>query len=156
MVHYRADYKVPEFQPSGHVWQLDPGYYVLTGRPTENGKGIVDIRVAAQGVTGDGGDQAKETAVLFPARRSRPIVNYTLYLNEQPGVRAGVVLRTSADRSRAGLPLVLKAGQTLKIPVTASANGAVTAVAEDASALSSASMAAPRSRSGAATASSIG
>ncbi len=135
-IHIGADYKAPQFQPSGFVWQLDPGYYVLTGQPIEDGKGILDIRVAAEGVTGEGGPQAKETAVLFPRELLNSDLGYTLYLNEQPGVEAGVVLRRLPIDLTAGLPLVLKAGQSLDVPVTAPKYGLVTASGEDTSALS--------------------
>ena len=88
-----AGYKAPDFQPSGHPWALDPGYYVLTIKPGTAGKGILDLRVAAEGATGDGGAQAKETALLFPAIHLDSGARYTLHLNDQPGVRTGVVLR---------------------------------------------------------------
>ena len=135
MVHFPANYKAPRYQPSGSVWQLDPGYYVLSGKPMEDGKGIVDIRVAARGAAGTVGDQAKETAVLFQKQRLESLLYYTLYLNEQPGVQAGVVLRRLPIDLARGLPVVLKAGQTLDIPVKAPKDGLVTAIAEDASAL---------------------
>ncbi len=130
-IHFAPDYKVPEFQPSGYVWKLDPGYYVLTGEPKAEGKGVLDIRVAAEGVTGDG-DQAKEVSVLFPSEALESSFYYTLYLNRQPGVKAGVVLRHLPIDLRAGLPVVLKAGQMLDIPVTAPRDGHVTAISEDA------------------------
>ena len=134
IIHIGVDYKAPEFQPSGYVWKLDPGYYVLTGEPKADGKGILDIRVAAEGVTG-GGDQAKEVSVLFPSQALQSNFNYTLYLNRQPGVKAGVVLRRLPIDLRAGLPVVLKAGQTLDIPVTAPRDGRISAIAEDATLL---------------------
>jgi hypothetical protein len=114
---------------------LDPGYYVLSGQPVEDGKGIIDIRVAAEGVTGDGGNQAKETSILFQRQTLTDGLYYSLYLNDQPGVQAGVVLRRLPVDLQSGLPLVLKAGQSLKIPVTAPKDGLVTAIAEDATAL---------------------
>jgi hypothetical protein len=133
LIHLGVDYKAPEFQPSGYVSKLDPGYYVLTGKPEAEGKGILDIRVAAEGVAGNGGDQAKETSVLFPSEALESSFDYTLYLNQQPGVKAGVVLRRLPIDLQPGLPVVLKAGQTLDIPVTAPRDGRVAAIAEDAS-----------------------
>jgi len=134
MVHFPAEYKTPDFAPAGHVWQLDPGYYVLTGQPRAEGKGIVELRVAAQG-NQKPGSAPPETSVLFSKQSLERNLDYTLYLNEQPGVEAGVVLRKLPIDLTAGLPLVLKAGQVLKIPVTAPNDGLVTAIAEDASVL---------------------
>jgi uncharacterized protein len=129
------DYKTPDFQPAGHAWKLDRGYYVLTGRPAGESKGIADIRVTAQGIAATGDDSPKETAVLFQKQRLEENLRYWLYLNMQPGVEAGVILRKLPIDLTAGLPLVLKARQELKIPVKAPASGIVRAVAEDASAL---------------------
>ncbi len=136
MIHLGINYKAPKYQASGYAWELDPGYYVLSGQPDEDGKGILDIRVSAQGVTGDGGDQAKETAVLFQKQPLRSAASYRLYLNDQPGVKAGVILRALPIDLQRGLPIVLKARQKLEIPVNAPDNGIVKAIAEDASALS--------------------
>jgi uncharacterized protein YecT (DUF1311 family) len=124
-------YKAPEFQPSGAQWALEPGYYQLTIRPRNEGKGILAVRVAAQGATGEGGDRAKQTAVLFPEVHLSGDSRYTLYVNQQPGVRAGVVLRRLPIDLRPGLPVTLAARQSLDIPVTAPADGVVTATAED-------------------------
>ena len=104
-------------------------------QPGAAGKGILDLRVAAEGVTGDGGDQAKETALQFPAIHLDSGARYTLHLNDQPGVRAGVVLRRLPVDLRPGLPVTVKAGQSLDIPITAPGDGLVTAIAEDGQAL---------------------
>jgi len=129
------DYQAPAFQPAGYAWKLDSGYYILTGMPKSGSKGIADIRIFAQGVAGSGTQHAKETAVLFPKQRLESNFRYTLYLNQQPAVEAGVVLRKLPIDLAAGLPLTLNAGQELEIPVKAPNNGMVRAVAEDASAL---------------------
>jgi uncharacterized protein YecT (DUF1311 family) len=129
------DYQPPAFQPAGYPWKLDSGYYILTGMPKSNSKGIADIRIFAQGVAGSGTQRAKETAVLFPKQRLESSFRYTLYLNQQPDVEAGVVLRKLPVDLAAGLPLTLKAEQELEIPIKAPTGGIVRAVAEDASAL---------------------
>ncbi|HEY4164181.1 MAG TPA: lysozyme inhibitor LprI family protein, partial [Dongiaceae bacterium] len=140
MIHLGIDYKAPEFQLSGYAWKLEPGYYILTGRPKNGGKGILTLRVAdanaapgaAPGTTPGGGDQAKETSVTFPKLQLDSDFRYALYLNDQPGVKAGAVLRRLPIDLQQGLPVTLKAGQSLDIPVTAPGGGIVTAIAEDA------------------------
>jgi uncharacterized protein len=132
MVHFPADYKRPEFADAGKPWKLDPGYYVLTGRPKPEGKGIVDLKVVGEGVASANTSQAKETSVSFPRLALDDHYSYTLYLNEQPGVAAGVILRSLPIELARGLPVVLKAGQSLDIPVRAPGDGMVTAITEDA------------------------
>jgi uncharacterized protein YecT (DUF1311 family)/outer membrane protein OmpA-like peptidoglycan-associated protein len=129
------DYKVPDFKPAGTPWRLDRGYYVLVGRPRDDARGIAELRIAAQGVAGNGGPHPKETAALFPEQRLQSGVDYSLYLNNQGGVETGVVLRKLPIDLAQGLPLNLKAGQELEIPVIVPAGGVLRAVAEDAGAL---------------------
>ncbi|GAB2176504.1 lysozyme inhibitor LprI family protein [Dongia sp. agr-C8] len=126
------DYKVPEFQPAGTPWKLDRGYYVLVGMPKNDAKGIAELRISAQGVAGSGGKHPKETAVLFPEQRLESGTNYSLYLNNQAGVQTGVVLRKLPIDLAHGLPLTLKAGKEVEIPVTVPSGGVLRAVAEDA------------------------
>lgn len=128
-------YKVPEFKPAGTPWKLDRGYYVLVGMPRYDSRGIAELRIAAQGVAGNGGPHPKETAALFPEQRLQSGVNYSLYLNNQGGVETGVVLRKLPIDLAQGLPLNLKAGEELEIPVIVPAGGVLRAVAEDAGAL---------------------
>ena len=136
MIHIGINYKAPDYQPSGYIWALDPGYYIMTGRPKDDGKGILTLTVRGAGAQPDGESQAKETALLLQSQHLDGGFDYRLYLNQQPGVSAGVILRRLPIGLGAGLPVVLKAGQSLNIPVIAPRDGVVTAVAEDAKPLS--------------------
>ncbi len=129
------DYKTPEFQPAGTPWKLDRGYYVLVGNPKTDAKGIAELRISAQGVAGSGGKHPRETAALFPKQRLESGTDYSLYLNNQAGVQTGVVLRKLPIDLAQGLPLTLKAGEEIEIPVTVPSGGVLRAVAEDAKAL---------------------
>ncbi|TPW14357.1 MAG: hypothetical protein FD130_1388, partial [Halothiobacillaceae bacterium] len=105
------NYRAPPYQPSGHPWRLDPGYYILKVRPEL--KGIVTLSIAASGeadqknserfnqllnnlinptakTTTANGVMAANRYPRIPLQRSNA---YTLYLNQQPGVRSGMVLR---------------------------------------------------------------
>ncbi len=132
MVQFPENYKTPQFADAGTPWKLERGYYVLTGRPKPDGKGILDIKVSGDGPVIANADQAKETAISFPRTTLEKGFYYTLYLNQQPGVAAGVVLRSLPIDLARGLPVVVKAGQSLDIPVRAPKDGTVTAIAEDA------------------------
>src|SRR3989441_619812 len=90
------NYAPPDMRGSGSVWDLDAGYYVLTAEPVK--KGIVDLAVHAAGEgdpfarAGPGGS-VRRTAAQFPEFKVRRDHTYTVYLNRQPEVRAGLVLR---------------------------------------------------------------
>jgi hypothetical protein len=131
MIDPGSGYQAPELQPSGTPWALEPGDYVLTIRPRNEGEGILTVRVAADGAAGEGDARAKQAAILIPEVHLSADEHYTLYLNQQPGVRAGVVLRRLPIDLRPGLPVTLAARQSLEIPVTAPDDGVVTATAED-------------------------
>src|SRR5205823_6537603 len=104
------NYTPPDMRGSGSVWDLDAGYYVLTAEPVK--KGIVDLAVQAAGEgdpfarAGPGGS-VRRTAAQFPEFKVRRDHTYTVYLNRQPEVRAGLVLRplpALPDPSRAKPP----------------------------------------------------
>ena len=43
------DRSVPDPKPSGGIWTLTPGYYVLTASPLLNGRGILTLSLCAKG-----------------------------------------------------------------------------------------------------------
>jgi uncharacterized protein YecT (DUF1311 family) len=128
---YLPNYEAPAFQRLGTSWKLEPGFFVLTLRPTPKGKGILDLTV--RGANGGAPETAAETAVTWPDVLLQDDHYYMLYLNEQPEVQAGVILRSLPIDLADGLPLTLKAGSILELPVTAPVGGTVSAVAEDGS-----------------------
>ncbi|HVI89516.1 MAG TPA: lysozyme inhibitor LprI family protein, partial [Dongiaceae bacterium] len=134
MIEFGANYQAPDFQPAGQGWQLEPGYYVLTMRPKDNGKGILTVTVrgaTAQPGGPDDASQAKVTSATWPSISLDDGASYTLYLNRQPGVEAGVVLRTLPIDLGQDLPVNLPRGQNLDVPVRATVGDTVTAIGED-------------------------
>ncbi|HZF33150.1 MAG TPA: hypothetical protein VE914_05060, partial [Candidatus Angelobacter sp.] len=132
ITRYLPNYEAPQFQPLGSAWKLAPGYVVLTLRPTPKGKGILELTV--RGASAGAPDTAAETAATWPDVLLEENRDYALTLNEQPEVQAGVILRSLPIDLAAGLPLTLKAGAVLELPVTAPPGGTVAAIAEDGSA----------------------
>jgi hypothetical protein len=147
-----ARYKAPELAPGGSRWQLDPGLYVLTAVPLRRG-GIVTLGVrpagkfgellreaaaaaAAAGGGGGGGGAGGErgpvraSARLAPADLD-PSRQYTLYLNRQPGVEAGMVLRRWPVDLGQPLPVTQRPGEPLAIDFTVAAAGTLRAETED-------------------------
>ena len=72
-----------------------------------------------------------QTSVVFAAVHLRSAHRYTLYLNRQPGVKAGVVLRRLPINLRQSLPLSLAGGETRAFPIKIPEPGAITVRAED-------------------------
>lgn len=127
------DYKTPPWRDSGYVFELDRGLHVLTVTPGT--KGILDLHLSA-------GDAKPSAAMspLQPAVRFSPVslqsnTSYTLYLNHQPGVVSGAVLRPLPIDLRYALPVTQRAGETLTIPVSVDEHASLQAVAEDGSLL---------------------
>src|SRR5438046_1948351 len=113
---FPPNYAPPEMRGSGSVWDLDAGYYVLTAEPVR--KGIVDLAVHRAG-EGDPfaragpGRSPRRTAAQFPEFKVRHDRVYTVYLNRQPEVRAGLVLRPLPLDLREALPVTQRPGETV-------------------------------------------
>lgn len=133
LVNPPENYEAPAFQPSGHGWRLERGHYVLTILPKEDGKGILELTVSGASASA-AADTPASTAVTWPDVTLDDKRHYTLYVNEQPGVTSGIVLRRLPVDLLAGLPVTLKAGETLDLRVTTPGDGTVETIAEDGSA----------------------
>ncbi|MEE8304382.1 MAG: hypothetical protein V3S24_18340, partial [Candidatus Tectomicrobia bacterium] len=125
------NYESPDFESSGYIWDLQRGYYVLSARPTGKGKGIMTLSVQPQAKQNDHGQPARvQTSVVFPNIYLRSNHRYTLYLNQQPGIKAGVVLRSLPIDLSQPLPLSLAGGKTQMLPVRIPGPGRITVRAE--------------------------
>src|SRR5207249_4446512 len=132
------NYTPPDMRGSGSVWDLDAGYYVLTAEPVK--KGIVDLAVHVAGEgdpfarAGPGGS-VRRTAAQFPVFKVRRDHSYTVYLNRQPEVRAGLVLRPLPLDLREALPVTQRPGETLSVRFRVKEEGTLRAEAEDGTAV---------------------
>lgn len=153
-----ADYKTPSWQESGHDFYLDRGLYVLTVQPET--KGILDLQLLPPGsvvenvmsflskAASDAQAMLDEPApsgfsvtdekftpvdpvARFPETRLDSGTYYTMYLNRQPGVASGMVLRQLPIDLSMALQVTQKAGETLTIPVRVPEKGTLRALAED-------------------------
>jgi hypothetical protein len=134
-----ADYKEPDFKRSGFRWELDRGLYVLTAEPLRRG-GIVTMGVRPAGkfadllrqaaAPGAGRDPVRASArfVEVPLQSDR---HYTLHVNQQPGVEAGVVLRPWPVDLGQPLPVTQRPGEVLALNFTVATAGTLRAEAED-------------------------
>ena len=149
------DYKTPPWQDSGHQFELDRGLYVLTVTPET--RGILDLQLLlpgsvlskaltlvtkiAQDANLSTGDNARDKTLspVSPVARftEARLGNsaYTVYLNRQPGVTSGIVLRQLPIDLKEALPVTQRAGERLNIPVQIPEPGTLRAIAEDGRAL---------------------
>jgi len=123
------DYEAPPFQPSGHLWELDPGYYVLTVEPEL--KGIIELTIERKNLF-FAPDEAAVDSVAGATRYEQITLAsgyaYTLYTNQQPGVKVGVVLRKLPVDLDQPLPVSQRAGETVTVPIRLHEPGQVRAV----------------------------
>jgi len=132
-----ANYRSPPFKESGHVWTLDSGYYVLSIEPTL--KGILDLSILPEGlVVPPEGIAVPSVAsgTRYPRTELKFRTHYKLYINQQPGVKAGLVLRELPIDLDEGLPVNQRSGEVLNIPVKASESGVIRALSSQGQALS--------------------
>jgi hypothetical protein len=132
-------YKAPDFRRSGSRWELDRGLYVLTAVPLRRG-GIVTLGVRPAGKFGNlikeaAAPGAEREPVRASARFADVLLeinrDYTLHLNQQPGVEAGAVLRTLPVDLGQPLPVTQRPGEPLRLEFTAGSAGTLRAEAED-------------------------
>jgi hypothetical protein len=129
-------YKAPDFRRAGSEWDLDAGYYVLTVAPEKQGpRGILELGLRVAGQAGAALDPLQPQPVRAAARLGALDLDaadgYTLYLNDQPGVRSGAVLRPLPLDLTEALPVAQRPGETLSFPFAAAASGTLRAEAED-------------------------
>jgi hypothetical protein len=136
-----AGYRSPPARGSGSRWDLDAGYWVLTAEPVQ--KGILDVVVRPAGMVSlalDALGLGRDAGEVRGGVRFSPLTlererSYVLYLNEQPGVAAGVILRPLPLDLTQALFVSQRPGEELSVPFAAREPGTLRAEAEDGSLL---------------------
>ena len=127
-------YRPPPARRAPASWTLERGYHLLTLTPLE--PGIVEVALRRRGLldplllaVGLGGGAPAETPVRAAVGLGRvvlePRTSYELWLNEQPGVTTGGVLRELPLDLTDPLPLSLEPGETVELPFRAAQRGAL-------------------------------
>ena len=128
LVEKPRDYQSPSFERAGVSWDLDAGFYVLEALPQK--AGILEITVRSE-------DQAplelspSEPAVRFESVPLSDSHSYVLFLNRQPGVEVGVVVRPLPVDLSMPLPLSLMAGEEVSFSMRLVEDSVVRAVGEN-------------------------
>ena len=134
-----ANYKAPAFASADAHWDLDSGLYELTAEPLRRG-GIVTLGIRPAGkfadlLKGTGGTAVAPDAVRGAARFAPAALAadhlYRLYVNRQPGVETGAVLRPWPVDLGQPLPVTQRPGEALTIEFTVDSPGTLRAMSED-------------------------
>ncbi len=136
-------YQSPPMKGSGSVWDLDAGFYTLTAEPVKRGivtftlraKGLIDTALSSVGLARGVPETAVRAGAVFPSVSLDRDHGYTVYLNEQPEVRSGIILRKLPLDPSDPLFVSQRPGETISVPVRTSEPGLLRAEAEDGSAL---------------------
>ena len=136
-------YQPPAMKGSGSVWDLDPGFYTLTAEPVKRGivtftirpKGLLDSTLQSVGLERAAPGGSVRAGAVFPAVSLDRDHGYTVYLNEQPEVRSGIILRKLPLDLSEPLFVSQRPGEVVSVPVTVTEPGLLRAEAEDGTAL---------------------
>lgn len=132
------NYRSPPFQPAPAELDLDEGYFVLSLEPTK--KGILEISLKKRSWMPSLG--APDPISLLPLTGLRvPSISvsrdtgFWVWLNEQPGVQAGMFIRPTPLDLRDPIYAVQNPAQPLSYDVFAAEAGTIRAEAEDGSSI---------------------
>ena len=136
-------YQAPPLKGSGSVWDLEAGFYTLTAEPVTRGivtltvrpKGLLDTALQSVGLGRNATEDAVRAGAVFPSVSLDRDHGYTVYLNEQPEVRSGIILRKLPLDPTSPLFVSQRPGETVSVPVTIAEKGLLRAETEDGSAL---------------------
>ncbi len=119
MTNVPEGHVVPLPQPSGGIWTLTPGYYVLSALPQGNGQGILTMSLQAAGTKPALTDSPRLSAALFQNLSVTPQSGATLYTSlgtQNFGLRQEALPAALAEP----LSFELAAGASAAFPLTTS------------------------------------
>lgn len=126
-------YRPPRLAPSPLDLELDPGYYVLTLVPTE--PGIADVALHHRDGAEPTADSPLRGAVRLGVVTLEANTDYVLWINDQPGVSTGTVVRKLPLDLDLGLAVALVPGAEVEIPGRTRVESTAVARTEDGTAL---------------------
>jgi hypothetical protein len=134
-------YKTPAWTSGSLQLELDAGFYVVTLAPEPEKAGITELSIGpagfGQGALGALGLSATpKPGPILPNLQSSNLSlptgrSYAVYMNQQPGVAHGIVLRSLPVDLEDALPVTVLPGQTVAVRTHATRSGTLTAVGVD-------------------------
>lgn len=123
-----AGYKAPPWDQGRTTVQLTPGFWSVAMEPDQ--KGVATITVAGS-AAGAGPDTPVLAGVQFPEVKLEKGASYLLTLNQQPGVRFGIVQRKLPVDLEEALPLSLLPREAVAVRASMRVRGTLRARLED-------------------------
>jgi uncharacterized protein len=129
----RGDVKPPKPKPSGGVWTLDPGYYLLETHPLRDGNGVLTLSLYANNTPAPTADSARLPAPIFAKLTAAAKTDYALHSLPREG--DGYGLEFSALPLDLAQPFAFEAApaKSFELPVKLAEAGTLTLTAEDGS-----------------------
>ncbi len=130
------NYEEPAWQSGSSAWTLDAGFYVLSLDPEK--KGILTLTLRPAGKAGQElavAPQPVQAAVRFAPIALEHGHRYTVYLDHQPAVTAGLAVRPWPVNLNQPLPVAQKPGEAFEIPFHIDEAGTLRAEPDDGSKL---------------------
>jgi uncharacterized protein len=112
----------PGLQHDGFVWRLESGFYQLTLEPLPEHEGTATVTLLPAGAS-PAGSTPRQSVFALRAQRLTATAAYRLDSNSVPGVRRGLVLRKLPIDLAQDLPMTLRPGERVAVPVEAPAAG---------------------------------
>ncbi|MBN1961574.1 MAG: hypothetical protein JW841_11560 [Deltaproteobacteria bacterium] len=143
MLYPPHGYQTPNFKTNESIWDLDPGYYVLTVSPIQ--KGIIELGLPPASAFKNAAEffKSKEkrksawvnATVTFPQVSLSPNHSYYIYLNQKPEQAAGIIIRPLPVDLTDALPLAQKPNEQMQVPIVIKEKGVLSATTENGSLL---------------------
>ncbi len=132
------NYKPADYRSNGSIWNLDPGFYELEVTPVKKGilnleirpSGLLDSMLQAIGLESKTERASVRAAVRFESVKLSLDDNYTVFLNQQPEVKAGVILRSLPLDLTEPLFLSLQPNESATLSAKITESGKLTAITE--------------------------
>jgi hypothetical protein len=131
LINAPPDRVVPTPKPSGGVWTLTPGYYVLDVLPLPNGLGVTTMSMYADGTPPPVQDSPRLPAALFPDVMIDPINGLTLFSSFADNVGWGLRPESLPAALAQPLSFELAPGQRVNIPIQLAEKARLTVSAEN-------------------------
>ena len=126
------NYKTPKARRLGSAWDLDTGFYVLTVMPDNESKGVATLSVFPQGKKPEKPSLANISSRFKSVTVARQH-SYKVYLNQQPGVTTGIMVRKYPIDLTNTMPISMNAGESLSLSVKIPGRGELVAQSDDGS-----------------------
>ena len=126
------NYKTPKARKLGDNWSLDRGFYILTIIPDSDARGVATLSVYAEGRKPLSASPAQISS-RYKSVTVKRNHRYNLYLNQQPGVTSGILVRRYPIDLGESMPLTLSPDEKLPLRVSIPSQGELVAQSEDGS-----------------------